>query len=318
MSLNIDGQLRRLGELRKAQVSDGLRDEIRKALAAKSNFVVARAADIAKEKGLRELVPELASAFARQIDSPERDKGCEAKLALIKALHELDYDDAELFIKGIRHVQMEASFGGKVDSAAGLRAASAIGLARLRYGRVLVELLPLLVDPAAQVRAAAAEAIAATGRSEGELLLRMKVLSGDREPEVMAACFSSLLQLARESALEFVAGYLASAQESFRDAAALALGTSRLPQAFEILKGQWSAGLDERFMDVLLLALASMRDERAMAFMLSLIQEGSHRAALAVLRALKPFATDERIRNQLEAAISKRGDTDLRKEFDRR
>jgi HEAT repeat protein len=303
----VEDQLRVLVELKRAPVSDELRQTVRRTLASPHSFLAARAADVAREKGLRDLIPDLVAGFDRFLD--ESDRGCEAKVAIVRALHELDHDDPAVFLKGI-HICL--SFGNPdADAAVPLRACCAIALARQRHRGVLTELTPLLVDPASRVRAAAAQAIAATGRPEGQLLLRLKVLTGDRDPDVIMECFTAILQLAREEALGFVAGYLNSTEESIQEAAALTLGASRLPGAFEALRRQWSPALGPDFLKVLLMAMASLRSDAAMDFLLGLIRDGNVRTASAAITALKVAKSDTRIRTRIEATLAERGELGL-------
>jgi HEAT repeat protein len=321
--MKVDDQLRRLGELRKEPVSPGMIEEVRKGLVHSSGFVVAKAADVVREKNLSALRGEMAAAFERCLAGGEkRDKGCEAKLAIVRALHELEWEEAEVFRKGIRCVQMEGTWGGSTDTGAAVRAASANALARTRYPRVLMELVGLLVDPQPRVRSAAAEAIGAAGRSEGELLLRLKVMMSTRadplrsamiEPEtdVIASCLTSILQLGRSSSVSFVAEYLDSSDDGVRDAAAIGLGASRLGEAFDVLKAKWTAGMDQSFMETLLLAMATLRDERAIGFLIEQIDQGSTRVAKAALEAIKALAADERVRQRVEEALETRGDEKL-------
>jgi HEAT repeat protein len=315
-AMKVDDQLRRLGELRRADVSAEMIEEVRKGLKSASGFVVAKAADVVREKRLDALRGEMVEAFERCLAGGEKkDKGCEGKLAIVKAMHELEWEEIDLFRKGVKCVQMEPTWGGSMDAGANVRAASAVALARTRYPRVLMELVKLLVDPEPRVRIAAAEAVGAAGRSEGEMVLRLKVMMSTRvdplrarmiepEPEVITACLSSILQLGRSSSVKFVAEYLDSPDEPVRDGAALALGASRVVEAFEALKSKWSAGMDQSFMETILLAMGTMRDERATAFLLEQVEQGSTRIAKAALAA----ATDERAQKRLVEAMAKRDD----------
>ena len=319
-AMKVDDQLRRLGDLRRADVSAEMVEEVRKGLKSASGFVMAKAADVVREKRLDGLRAEMVEAFERCLTGGEKkDKGCEAKLAIVKALHELEWEEIELFRRGVRCVQMEATWGGSIDVGANVRAASAVALARTRYPHVLMELVELLADAESRVRIAAAEAIGAAGRSEGELLLRLKVMISTRadplrarmiepEPEVITACLSSILQLGRSASVTFVAEYLDSSDESVRDGAALALGASRVAEAFEVLKSKWSAGMDQSFMEVILLAMGTIRDERATGFLLEQVEQGSTRIAKAALAAVKPLANDERVKKRLNEALAKRTD----------
>jgi len=93
-----------------------------------------------------------------------------------------------------------------------------------------------------------------------------------------------------------------------RDGAALALGASRVAEAFEVLKSKWSAGMDQSFMEVILLAMGTIRDERATGFLLEQVEQGSTRIAKAALAAVKPLANDERVKKRLNEALAKRTD----------
>jgi hypothetical protein len=308
---SVDDQLRQLAELRKAEPSDAMRAEVGKALASKSNFIVAKAALVAREKRLRELIPGLIESFNRHLIDPARtDRGCEAKLAIVMALHELDCDDPAPFVAGVRHVQLEPGFG-RNDAAAPLRAASAVALARTRYPKVLIAILPLLLDLEPRVRAAAAQAIGAAGRMEGQLLLRLKVLAGDDEGDVILESLSSLLSIEGRDALDFVRKCLEWDDEPRREAAALALGSSRLPGAFEMLREQWQRNSDPRFGSVLLMAIATSRDEAAVEFLLSLIARAPLRDASAAISALKLHARDAQLRERVRSAVEMRAEPKL-------
>ncbi|MFI5380709.1 MAG: hypothetical protein ACHRHE_15530 [Tepidisphaerales bacterium] len=322
--VNVEEQLRRLAAMKTAEPSDEMRELVRQALKSKLSYVVVRGAHLASQKRLRELIPDLLAAFDRHMAEPGSDRGCEAMTSIVRALHELDHDDAEVFLRGIRHMQPEGpvvphesplvpdeDILRPADTAIPLRAASVIALARQRRPAVLLDLMPLLVDKEYQVRAAAAQAIAATGRHEGQLLLRLKVLVGDREPEVMIECFSALLLLAGRESLDFVAGYLDSASESTSEAAALALGASRVAGAFDALRARWKPHLDSQSVSVLLTAIAMLRDDRAMEFLLSLIRTDSFETASAAIVAMKSGKSDPRVRSGVEAAVTQRGDVRL-------
>ena len=84
-----------------------------KALAAKSNLVVAKAARIAGDAQWTELTDNLVAAFDRFLKrGAETDKGCAATMAIARALFNMDYDGEDLYLNGMRHVQMEPGLGG--------------------------------------------------------------------------------------------------------------------------------------------------------------------------------------------------------------
>src|SRR5689334_25405057 len=96
--------------------------ELKGYLADRSNLVVAKAAKIARDRGLTQLLPDLVSAFDRlMVDPAKLDKRCAGLTEISMAIYEMDYTEPEVYRKGISHVQMEPSFGPPVDAAAALR-----------------------------------------------------------------------------------------------------------------------------------------------------------------------------------------------------
>jgi hypothetical protein len=104
--------LDRLGELRRADTSDLVVDEVRRLLANRSNLVVAKAAKIAGELRINALIPDLIAAFDKFIaNAPRLDKRCVAVTEILSTLYELDYCEPAPYRKGLKHFQPEASFG---------------------------------------------------------------------------------------------------------------------------------------------------------------------------------------------------------------
>src|SRR5262249_55927582 len=127
----IERALDRLGELRSAAASEVVVEELRGFLRNRSNLVVAKAARVARELRISALLPEMVIAFEKLMrDAPRLDKRCAATTELLTAMYELDYVEPAPYLRGIKHVQLEASFGPPVDEAAKLRAVSAQGLLR--------------------------------------------------------------------------------------------------------------------------------------------------------------------------------------------
>ena len=184
------------------------RKQIAKALASKSNLVAAKAARICGDAQWAELTDELVTAFDRFLKrGSELDKGCVALNAIARALYALDYDGVEFYLAGMRHVQMEPGWGGSSDTAAELRAVCAMGLASTTYPNKLRELVNLLVDQrvAGEGRGGARHRRRWLGAAS--LLLRFKALTGDKEPEVLADCFSGLLAVEGAEAVPLVTSF---------------------------------------------------------------------------------------------------------------
>ncbi len=274
-----------------------------KALAAKSNLIVAKAARIAGDAQLTELTGDLAAAFGRFLDKGSAaDKGCVALTAMARALVKLDHDDADLFRRGMKHVQMEGVWGGSEDTAAELRAVCATGLANSRDPRKLRAMVELLTDRQWPARIGAVRAIATVGSEAAALLLRFKALIGDREPEVLSECLTGLLEVDGAEALPLAAQLVDAKEAEVREAAILALGASRRADAIEYLKEKFGAAADRDTRKCILLALASSRTETAIEFLLDLIRQGSDTTAALVLSAMSIHAGDARLQEAVEQA----------------
>ncbi len=256
------------------------------------------------------LVKRLEPAFARMLgDAIKRDPQCQAKTAIARCLRELEADGDEVFLAGVRHVQMEPVWGGRVDTAAELRGICAMALAERRHPRAMVEAAHLLADGLVAARTAAARAIGCSGdAAAGEPLLRLRVEVGEQEPDVVGECFGALLELAPASALEFVAAHLSHKDDVMVEAAALAMGGSRLDAAFEPLRDAAERVVLGPQRGVLLLGVAMLRSDRAWSYLLEQIEDGPRGVAEAALRGLSTFAYDDRLVQRVRAAVSSRPD----------
>ncbi|HEY6972155.1 MAG TPA: hypothetical protein VJA94_23285 [Candidatus Angelobacter sp.] len=312
----VEQALDRLSALRHAAPGSEVTQELKAFLKNRSNVVVAKAAKIAGETHATELVPELMAAFHRLMANPEKlDKGCAATTEIAAALYELDYTEPEIYLLGIYHVQMEGSFGPPVDAAAKLRGVSALGLARTRHPQALEEIVTLLVDAWQAARIGAVRALASNGGHAGSLLLRLKLLTGEQEPDVLAECFSGLLAGTGESALPLVASYVDSPDLAVAEAALLAIGSSRLPGAFILLKEKSARTAAGPLRRITLLAIAMLRSDEAVKFLLACLADGSAQTAKDALMALAIFRTNEKVRAQVEAAVVSRDDSSLTEVF---
>ncbi len=163
-SRRLEETLEALHRLRQEPLCEASVQELRRVLGGKSSHAAGKAAQIAGELEIGALAGDLVAAFDRfMIDPVKSDPGCRAKTATADALYRLGQADAGVFLRGIRHVQMEPVYGGRVDTALDLRGTCALGLVRMGYADVRCELADLLADPEAPVRAAAARALAYHG-----------------------------------------------------------------------------------------------------------------------------------------------------------
>ena len=300
----IEEQLAAIHDLRAAPATAESARELRAALRSKTGLVAAAAAAAVGEVGCDDLAPELEAAFGRFLeDAVKRDPRCAAKLAIARALLELNRWSEAVFPVGIRHVQLEPVFGGREDTAAGLRGVSALAYAQLGQPDAVIEIAELLADPEPIARTGAARALGDSGRPDAIPLLRFKARSGDREAEVQSAVFSSLLALDPAGSLRFVAGFLEQAGQA-AESAALALGESRLPAALPHLL-RWlegAASLERR--RIAFLALALLRLDAATDILLDHIRTAPPPTAEAAASALAHFAHDRELAARIRAAAA--------------
>ena len=271
----IEEDIDRLNLLRTAPRGEALAT-LRKTLRDRVNLVVAKGAKMAAELGLSELLPDLLEAFDRLFDkAAERDPKCWGKNAIAKALVQLDHRDSPAFLRGARHVQMEAAYVRPEDTAVELRGICVLALISctdLPRDEVMRRLVDGLTDPAHPVRMEAARGLE---QMEGESahLLRLKARLGDEESAVMGQVFDSLLRLEGARGVEFVAEFLPGESETAQEAA-LALGSSRIPVAVDLLLETWTRARSTEFRLAILRGLGISRQDRAIEFLEGLSSEG--------------------------------------------
>jgi len=289
---------------------------IRSAITGSSGLIIARAAELVGAGGLRELIQSTVEAFARLMPGGAKsDKNCAAKTAIADALNHLEYLGDEVFVAGARYVQMEPVFGGSVDTAIPLRRACAYGLARIGHPDAHYMLADLLVDADPSVRGAAAKALGCMGTPEGEVMLRLRVLTGEKEAEVLGECFASLLAMAPSRSMDFVTRYLDSRDLPVFECAALAVGQSRSPRAFGVLRDCWEAEFDSHARSALVLPIALVRTDDAFEFLLDVVRRGSSDIASEAVAALSLYADDASVRAVYEV-VNAKGNAQVTRAFE--
>src|SRR5262245_960794 len=283
----VEAKLIRLRTLRKEPGAPQAVEELRAALADSSNLVVAAAAEVIGEHKLTDLAADLTAAFDRLMENPsDSDKSCRGKFAIVQALDKINYDEPDVFLRGIRHVQMDPAWPKAEDVAASLRGQCAFALVRLGYRGVLLLLADLLADPEKAARAAAVQALGATGAVAAIPLLRYKVRVGDEDPPVISDCFTALIGLDPAECIPFVAEFLEEGDETVQEAAALALGESRRPAALEPLNRYCEATQSGPLQEIAYLSMGMLRLPAATEFLLNAIAQGEPNAAKAALAGL--------------------------------
>ena len=241
---------------------------------------------------------------------------CAAKKAIVRALYELNYDDVEFFRVGLRYRQLEPVWGGHVDTAVDIRCSSAMGLAATNYHRVMIDLVELLHDEEHLARIGAVRAMEMVDPYQAEIVLRHKILQSDKEPEVIAQCFSSLMQVAAEESLDFIAACLQDPNMSVRESAALALGESRLDDALNILIDESkNMVLHDAFRRSLFRAIALQRKDKAFDYLLSIIEKEENPAAGDAIEALAIYSHNKALEEKVKKLVSNRNSQGITRAF---
>lgn len=296
-----DTELAGLDALREASPAVA-EPELVKALALRNNLMVARAAAITLHHQLTRLTPSLAAAFPRFLQNAAKsDPQCWAKNAIAKTLAAFEYQKSELFLSGIRHIQLEPVWGGSADTAGPLRGTCALALVQCRElnsHRLLVHLVPLLADKELPVRINAVRAIEQVGNDSAALLLRLLAQFPSDEPEFLGACYSGVLTLEGTGAIEWAAQFLPREDDSAAEAA-MAIAQTHTPEAFERLRATFGAVRDPWFRETLLAAIALTRQQEATSWLLGLVandEANAGPAQEALCRAAPSEVTLERLK----------------------
>ena len=293
---NFEAQLAALEELRH-QPDEACIPALRATLKLQNNYIVAKAADIVAQRRLEALLPDLLAAIDRFFeDAEKRDPQCWAKNSLSRALAALELQDPAPFLRGMKHVQLEATWGGRSDTAGVLRGTCALALVQCRAVfevELLRHLLDMLVDTDKSARGDAVRAVEQIGSSAASLLLRLRAqIGGDEEPEILGGCHAGVLRIEGVSALPWVSRFLATEDDAAGEAA-LAMAATHSVEAFEMLKARWEKARDAWFRSVLLSAIALTRQSAATEFLLSLVKADSIGADQVVEALLRSLPSEE-------------------------
>jgi HEAT repeat protein len=312
-SRDLEATLASLSRLREDPHTAAALAELRHALSGKSSHAATKAAQIIGEFEIAEIMPDLLGSFDRFLVQPEKsDPGCAAKTAIAEAAYRIGAVEAEaIFLRGVAHVQMEPVWGGKADTAPGLRGVCALGLVRINHREALAILADLLADPDPRVRAEAARAIAYSEDPHGAPLVRLKARLGDESTEVTSECLIALLRLDPAGGLPVAAGFLDRPDALVQEAAALALGSARVKGAFEVLHAWWERTVRADLRRTALLSISMLKREEAFGFLLSLIATANAPTARDAISALRLYRHDDALVNRVRATAMERTDVDL-------
>jgi hypothetical protein len=290
---------------------------LRKSLGHTNNFLVSKAARLIADAELTALLPDVLTAFDRFFIDPEKtDPKCWAKEALAKALVKLGHRSKDAYLRGMRHHQMEASWGPPVDTAGAVRGTCTHALVDcpgISDADLLTALLEPLTDTDKTVRMEAARALAAVGGVSAALLLRLRALLGSDEPEVLGAVYSALLSLDGPAAIPLVVKALEEGDDTAAEAA-FALADMRNPEALAALLARLRPGADSWFTSVLLSSIALTRLPEAFDFLLALVARDAREAPEAI-EAIGRIAPNPELRARVEQAVEQADSPRLRQAF---
>jgi hypothetical protein len=308
-SADIEAQAASLEALRTA-APEVIEPALQKALRHRNNYLVAKAAKLAADLSLTSLTDDLTAAFQRFLTNPvKNDPQCWAKIAIAKALATLEYQEHELFLQGMHHLQPEPVWGGSSDTAGPLRSTCALALVQCRTlnsTRVLTHLTPLFADKELSVRVDAARAVEQLGSDAAMLLLRLRAELASDDAALLGACYSGVLRLEGPSAIPWAAKFLPPADDAAAEAA-IVIAETRTPQAFTTLKAAYETPQSPRqsqdpwFRAALLSAIALTRQDEAYTWLLILIErdtDDSKDAHEALCRSNPPAAILDQLTKQ--------------------
>lgn len=308
-SHNTNGKIEQLHAIVDQGSESDRRAALQKALKDKSNFLVAKAAKWASERLCYELIPDLVESYRRFLRDPlKSDKTCAGKIAIVRALYDLDFNHAIFFSEALHYRQQEPVWGGSVDTAIDVRIVAANGLLASGAPRAVIELVDALHDPEAGVRIGVIKAIEQALPHEVELVLRSAIHCGDPEPDVTAQAFSTLMKVAPETSLVFVARYLDASEEVIVEAAAIALGESRLAEALMLLIERCEVAPSYGSTKAAIYrAIALSRNDTAYTFLLGVINEEDVHAAGEAIKALAIYNYNEDLNREVASRVKAKG-----------
>lgn len=284
--------LQAVQDLRSQGVSDDTVTVLAEVIHKHPGIVVAQAAKLAAQWQVEALAPALETAFHRlSKDGQEDDPQCWGKVALVKALHALAWQGADVYVRGCKVVQLEPVYGGKEDSAAPVRSTSFRALVQLptvATATVMTTLADLLADKSASVRAEAARSSVYCPVELTQPLLRLKIRTGDTDSRVVGTCFDALLVVApTEETVDLVLEYTHS-KDALQAEALAALASSAVPEAVTAVTESYPTLGDAQVKRVVLTSLSASPTEQAFDFLCHLLGFAPLPEATWALDALKP------------------------------
>jgi HEAT repeat protein len=258
---------------------------------------------MAAELGL-DLTTELGTAFAH-VAAAEDDRECMATDAVLRAMAKLGIVAPDTYLAALRMHRMVKVIDGYVDVAAPLRAHAAKALVETGFFFALEEVAPMLADPEASVRTAAAEALGVLGGSGAAAVLLLKISVGDQDSDVLGVCLAGLLRLDVDRYLPTVAKYLGDDDARLVELAALALGESHAAPAFPALRDALDT-VPRSAVATVLLALALLRRDEGTTHLLETVERATPAVAALAVEALALHKHDEAVAERVRSLVETR------------
>lgn len=291
-------------------------DDLRVLIGDPIPAIAARAAQAVTETRCTLLAADLVAAFRRLDDGAQPDSGCIAMQAIVEALARLEIDARDVYQRALTIRHREPSGSGFVDRAVRVRIEAAHALVTIGDRDALLDIVPLLADSEAEVRAGVADAIGRLRSPAAAAVLHLQLLlvGGGRRGgalDLAHACMLGLLRCAPERYGKTIAAYLevpgregagddddddddSHADESVAELAALAIAEARIDEALPALLGALAERRASRFTSNVMLAIASLRRDDAASELLRITENANEALAVQALVALRSSGRLER------------------------
>jgi hypothetical protein len=164
----------------------------------------------------------------------------------------------------------------------------------------------------ADARIGAARILGQAQLPAAEPLLRLRVLAGEKNPAALQEYFVALLTINPAGSVEFCSRFLDDPNGPGFEAAAMALGESRLEAALPVLTDAVQKHRSADCRRTLFASIALLRRDGAMDFLLSAIAKDPEPLAVDAIEALAVYDRDEPLVQRIRQTVSQRGSVKLR------
>jgi hypothetical protein len=125
------------------------------------------------------------------------------------------------------------------------------------------------------------------------------------------------MKLTPAKSLDFVAKFLDEGDAATAESAAMAIGASRTPAAFDLLRNRWERQLLPDKRRPLLLAIAMTRQPAAIDFLLERIGDDSAQPAADAVAAMAMYKHDDALTQRIGKIVRERDDLLVTQAFEK-